>query len=247
MQASIVRRWLHELEAVNDLENLEPPRSLCQLPTNSKPESIRCRRNTEDTRRLSSASSHAARPLGRSTFFLVVVLPFARRMTQASLVAAHMGLLSGAHLRSMNWRGLWHELPGGAHRFACLVYPVKSIRRGLGTVTSRNYRRIAPMDGYGCMNRLEKCTRYLPGTLRGTTNRTCVPVRPSSRHVPRTAVLCRIHIPGVQVDSHQQVESTPPMNSSRFPWPLLLCRVTVTVASLCECCWWYCVYLHTRT
>ena len=125
MQASIVRRWLHELEAVNDLENLEPPRSLCQLPTNSKPESIRSRRNTEDTRRLSSASSHAARPLGRSTFFLVVVLPFARRMTQASLVAAHMGLLSGAHLRSMNWRGLWHELPGGAHRFACLRLPSK--------------------------------------------------------------------------------------------------------------------------
>ena len=72
MQASMVRRWLHELEPVNHLENLGPPRSLCLFPTNPKPENIRCRRNTEDTRRLSSASSHAARPLGRTTAALAV-------------------------------------------------------------------------------------------------------------------------------------------------------------------------------
>ena len=47
MQASMVRRWLHELEPVNHLENLGPPRSLCVFPTNPKPENIRRRRNTD--------------------------------------------------------------------------------------------------------------------------------------------------------------------------------------------------------
>ena len=46
MRASMVRRWLHELEPVNPLENREPPRLLCLFPTNPKPEDIRCRRNT---------------------------------------------------------------------------------------------------------------------------------------------------------------------------------------------------------
>ena len=39
-----------------------------------------------------------------SVFFCVV--PFARRMTQASLGAAYMGLISGAHCRGMNRSGL---------------------------------------------------------------------------------------------------------------------------------------------
>ena len=47
MQGSMVRRWLHELEPVNHLENQGPPRLLCLLPTNPKPESIHCRRNTD--------------------------------------------------------------------------------------------------------------------------------------------------------------------------------------------------------
>ena len=127
MQASMVRRWLHELEPVNHLENLGPPRSLCLFPTNSKPENIRCRRNTEDTRRVSFASSQAARPLGRTATALALewtsrtprVANVRHRpaqvrqlseqegeQTQASLGAAYMGLISGAHLRGMNWRGL---------------------------------------------------------------------------------------------------------------------------------------------
>ena len=42
VQASMVRSWLHELEPMNHLENLGPPRSLCLFPTNLKPENIRC-------------------------------------------------------------------------------------------------------------------------------------------------------------------------------------------------------------
>ena len=72
MQASMVRRWLNELESVNRLENQGSPRSLCPFPTNPKSENIRCRINTEDTRRLSSASSQAARPLGWTAAALAV-------------------------------------------------------------------------------------------------------------------------------------------------------------------------------
>ena len=60
----MVRTWLHEFEPMNHLENLGPPRSLRLFPTNPNPENIRRRRNIEDTRRLSSASFQAARPLG---------------------------------------------------------------------------------------------------------------------------------------------------------------------------------------
>ena len=47
VQASTVRRWLHELEPMNHLENLGSPRSLCLFPTNPKPENIRCKINTD--------------------------------------------------------------------------------------------------------------------------------------------------------------------------------------------------------
>ena len=46
-QASMVRRWLHELKLMNHLENLGSPRSLCLFPTKPKPENIRCKRNTD--------------------------------------------------------------------------------------------------------------------------------------------------------------------------------------------------------
>ena len=45
-EASMVRRWLHELEPVNHLKNLGHPDHLRTIPTNPKPENIRCRRNT---------------------------------------------------------------------------------------------------------------------------------------------------------------------------------------------------------
>ena len=51
MQASMGRRWLHELEPMNHLENLGPPRSLCLFPANPKPENIHRTRNTEDCAR----------------------------------------------------------------------------------------------------------------------------------------------------------------------------------------------------
>ena len=47
MQASMVRRWLHELEPMNHLENLGSPRSLCLFPAKPKPENIRCKINTD--------------------------------------------------------------------------------------------------------------------------------------------------------------------------------------------------------
>ena len=163
------------MEPMNHVENLGSPRSLCLFPTNPKPENIRCRRNNEDTRRLSSASSQAARPLGRTAAALAVewtsrthrganvryktaqirqLSDQEREQTQASLGAAYMGLISGAH-RGMNWRGLLHEFPGGARRFAS-VYTEKPTRRGLSVVIARNYRRIVPVDGCGHMNRVER-------------------------------------------------------------------------------------------
>ena len=44
MQASMIRRWLHELEPMNHSENLGPPQSMWLFPTNPKPENIRCKR-----------------------------------------------------------------------------------------------------------------------------------------------------------------------------------------------------------
>ena len=57
VQASMVRRWLHELKPTNHLENLGPPRSLCLFPTNPKPEKIRCKRNTDHPTLPASACS----------------------------------------------------------------------------------------------------------------------------------------------------------------------------------------------
>ena len=60
------------MEPMNHVENLGSPRSLCLFPTDPKPENRRCKRNTEDTRRLSSAWSQAARQLGRTADALAV-------------------------------------------------------------------------------------------------------------------------------------------------------------------------------
>ena len=125
MQASMVRRGLHELEPVNHMENPGSPRPLCVLPMIPKSETRRCKRKTEYTRKPSSASNQTARSLGLTAAASTAVLPYA--------------------------------------------------------------------------------------------------------------------------DSHQEVESTPPMNISCCPWPLLLCRATVAVAALCACCWWHCFYQHPPT
>ena len=73
IQTPVVRRWHHQLEPLNNLKNLgRPDHCLFSLRTQRRPENIRCRGNTENTRRLSSASSQAARPLGLTAAALAV-------------------------------------------------------------------------------------------------------------------------------------------------------------------------------
>ena len=83
-----------------------------------------------------------------------------------------MAIISYANLRGVNWRGLWHEYPGRARRFACLrlrskPHFVEVLRRYDRTELWEK----AYMGGCEHMDSLEnKCTRYKPGILRATTN-----------------------------------------------------------------------------
>ena len=124
IQPPMVRRWLHdELEPVNRLKNLGHP-DHCLFATNPKPENIRCRRNSEDTRRRSSASSKPARPL---------------RLTAAALAVernSRTPRVANVRYEPEKKRIRWFSLePEGAQTQATLEAAGEVFSRGLTSVT----------------------------------------------------------------------------------------------------------------
>ena len=112
-------------------------------------------------------------------------------------------------LTSVAWTGVVCDMSSRAGHAGLLpcVYSVKRTRRALRVVTALNDRRTAHMGGCGQMNSLETCTRYTPGILRATTKRNSVPVQPGTRYAPRTTVHYHMRIPGIPVDSREQIEA----------------------------------------